>query len=653
MPSFRLRTLATLSLCLVLGLARAQENEPYDADPPDRAARLSFIQGDVSIQPAGEDDWAPAMLNRPLTTGDNLWTEHGARAEIQVGPAAVRLDGGTGFSFLNVDDDTIQMRITAGIINVRVRAMTDEQIEIGTPNVALSILRPGIYRVEVNDEGDTTVVKVSEGEAEASGQGESVVVREQQVATFRGTGQLAAQFDVLGAQDEFDSWNLERDRRHYLATPSQTIQYVSPDVTGYEDLDEYGSWSSEAEYGYVWTPSRVGADWSPYRYGRWVWVRPWGWTWIDDAPWGYAPFHYGRWAHVRNRWCWVPGPRHVRAVYAPALVGWVGTPRVSYPGSFAGVAWFPLGPREVYVPGRRFSPRYVERVNVTNSMIVSRTVREVYENRAQNVTYRNRAVPGAVTAVERNVFTSAARVANHRVRVNEQELTRARATAIAPQIEPVRESRLGGSTRAHVRPPPQTIVNRQVVVRRDPPPAVTPHVRSTAGQVNTPRATSERSSRAVVTETVNRNRPDRPANAGRPVPQTAPRVQPTVPDRQAASDRARADRAALVQQEREQARDQQLRREAEILQRHVQQDVQQHRQREQQQQQQARENSQRQQNSETRAAPRPVEQRERPVERPRVEQKQPETRSSQPAVQRPAESRPPKQQDDQPRPQRN
>ena len=179
---------------------------------------------------------------------------------------------------------------------------------------------------------------------------------------------------------------------------SQTAQYVAPEVTGYEDLEANGSWSSEPEYGEVWTPRVVAVDWSPYRYGRWVWVGPWGWTWVDDAPWGYAPFHYGRWAHVRNRWCWVPGPRHVRAVYAPALVGWVGTPGVSVSvsvGGGGGVAWFPLGPREVYVPARRFSPRYVERVNVTNTVIVNKTyITNVYNNRVRNVTYRNRASAG-------------------------------------------------------------------------------------------------------------------------------------------------------------------------------------------------------------------------------------------------------------------
>ena len=148
------RLLAALSLALVLGFARAEDGEAYDPDPPDRAARLSYLQGEVSLQPAGEDDWATAILNRPLTTGDKLWTEQGARAEIQVGQASVWLDGDTGFSFLNVDDDTIQMRMTAGVVIVRVRALIEnEHIEIDTPNVALSLLQPGSYRVEVNGAG--------------------------------------------------------------------------------------------------------------------------------------------------------------------------------------------------------------------------------------------------------------------------------------------------------------------------------------------------------------------------------------------------------------------------------------------------------------------------------------------------------------------
>jgi hypothetical protein len=468
-----------------LGLALAQDAAPNEADPPDRAARLSYVQGEVSLQPAGEEEWASAIVNRPLTTGDKLWTDEGARAEIYVGPAAVRLGSDTGFSFLNVDDDTIQMRMTAGVMDVRVRDLDDnDHIEIDTPNLALSVLRPGRYRVEVNDEGDTTVVKVSEGEAEASGGSQDVVVHAQQAATFRGTEQLAAEMGSLGAPDDFDSWSLERDRRDQVAATSPAAQYVSPEVTGYEDLDANGSWSSEPEYGYVWTPRVVAVDWAPYRYGHWVWIAPWGWTWVDDAPWGFAPFHYGRWAHIRNRWCWVPGPRHVRPVYAPALVGWVGTPGVSVSvtvGGGGGVAWFPLGPREVYVPARRYSPRYVERVNVTNTVIVNKTyITNVYNKRVTNIDYRNRHVPGGVTAVSRTTFVSARPVGHHMERIDERAFARERATASAPNIQPVRESRVGiaAEGRRNMRPPPAAVVNRQVIAKREPPPAASRFVRT-------------------------------------------------------------------------------------------------------------------------------------------------------------------------------
>jgi hypothetical protein len=548
------RTLAALSFALVLGLARA-DDQPYEADPPDRAARLSYIQGDVSMQPAGEQDWAPALLNRPLTTGDKLWTERDARAEIQVGQAAVRLGANTGFSFLNVDDDTIQMRMTAGVINVRVRALDEnDHIEIDTPNVALSLVRPGNYRVEFDDPNNVTVVRISEGEAEATGPSQNFVVHNQEVATVRGIEGQGVQFATLGAPDEFDSWSLERDRGYERVASSPTAEYVSPDVTGYEDLNDNGTWSSEAEYGYVWTPSRVSAGWAPYQYGRWVWVSPWGWTWIDDAPWGYAPFHYGRWAYARNRWCWVPGPRHVRAVYAPAVVGWVGGPGFSI-GVTSGpgrVGWFPLGPRDVYVPPRRYSHRYVERVNVTNAIVNRIYLRNVYENRGKNARYRNREVPGAVTAVDRNVFTSAGRVGDHRVRGDDREFSRAVATAVAPQIAPSRESRLGGAAHANVRVPPRNVVDRQVVVKRNPPPPVTRFTRSSGGRPETlreaedlnprPRVRDDRDDRDEGRVAVDRNRPDRPPRTEMSSPKTPPRVQTVAPDQRGSAERPRQDR---------------------------------------------------------------------------------------------------------------
>src|SRR5262249_7847588 len=153
------------------------------------------------------------------------------------------------------------------------------------------------------------------------GEGASYIVNASQSYRFTGTGlQDFERLNVAGA-DDFDRWCADRDHR---VERSVAKRYVSPYVVGYEDLDTYGTWRVVPGYGRAWVPTRVAVDWAPYRNGHWVWIDPWGWTWVDDAPWGYAVSHYGRWAYVNSAWCWVPGPVAARAVYAPALVAFVG-----------------------------------------------------------------------------------------------------------------------------------------------------------------------------------------------------------------------------------------------------------------------------------------------------------------------------------------
>lgn len=465
------RSRAAVAALVFLSVAGISLAVADDADPPGRVARLSFTQGAVSMQPAGVEDWTDAVLNRPLTTGDKLWTDQDSRAELDFGSAVIRLGSTTGFSFLNLDDETAQMNVTAGTAIVHVRDLGEHQnFEIDTPNLAVTVQRPGDYRVEVNEAGDTTIVKVSNGEAEVSATGETIPVHTQQAVTFTGTDQVNAEAGTLGAPDSLDEWSLERDHHEEQA---QSNQYVSPDVAGAEDLDDYGTWTSEPDYGYVWTPTAVAVGWAPYRVGHWLWVSPWGWTWVDAAPWGFAPFHYGRWAYLHSNWCWVPGPRRVRSVYAPAMVAWVGGAGAAVVvGGGAAVGWFPLGPREVYVPGYHASRNYVRNVNVSNTTIVNNTyITNVYENRVTNITYANRRAPGAVTTVSRTVFTSGQPVAGHRMQIPEADLNRFSARGAPPAIAPVRQSALGGAPNRNVRRPPAAFANRPVVARVAPPPA--------------------------------------------------------------------------------------------------------------------------------------------------------------------------------------
>lgn len=452
---------------------QVQNNE--DDGPPGRVARMNFTQGSVSFQPGGEGDWADAVPNRPLTQGDNLWADKDSRAELHIGSTALRMDAETSLTFLDLDDRTIQLRLSQGSLIVNVRHIDDgDTIEVDTPNLAFSLLHPGEYRIDVNGDGNETITTVFRGRGEVTGGGFSYTVIAGQSARFTGTDHLDYDIAQLPSADDFDRWATDRDRRDDSADSSN---YISSEMTGYEDLDDNGQWRYEGGYGNVWIPRGVAADWAPYRYGHWVWVAPWGWTWVEDEPWGFAPFHYGRWAYIRSGWCWVPGPVVVRPVYAPALVAFVGGGGASFAfsiGGGPGIAWFPLGPGEVFVPGYRAGPRYVNRVNITNTVVNVTKVTNVYNyyngnNRGgERITYINQRVQNGVTAVSRDTFINARPVARNLGQVD------ARRIADAPverdvAVQPDRASRMGAGQPARVRPP-ERVIDRPVIARRMPSP---------------------------------------------------------------------------------------------------------------------------------------------------------------------------------------
>jgi hypothetical protein len=488
-----------------------------DDDPPSRVARLSYANGQVSFSPAGTDDWVAAVLNRPMTTGDKLWTDQGARAELHVGSAAIRLSGQTGFSFLNLDDRMMQIRVTEGTINLRVLRLEDqESIEVDTPNLAFTVLRPGRYRINVNEAGDTTVINVPEGTGEVTGGGSAYTIHPGDQGVFTGTDSLNADMQNADGDDDFDRWCSQRDYREEHAVARR---YVSDDVIGYEDLDDAGGWRQVPEYGTVWFPHVTVVDWAPYRYGHWAWVSPWGWTWVDDASWGFAPFHYGRWVNVRGAWGWVPCPpravavAYVRPVYAPALVAWVGGPHFAVGvgvGVGVNVGWFPLGPREVYVPSYHVSRTYINNVNVSNTTVNQTVVNNYYNTtvinkNVTNVTYVNQRVAGGVTATSGQAFTSAQPVGRNIVRVDQHEMATAQVAVSAPAVVPPRQAVLGGGAAVRYQPP-AAIQARAVVAKTPPPPAPLPFAqRQEAIKANEGRPISNAQARQLQSEQPHNN----------------------------------------------------------------------------------------------------------------------------------------------------
>ena len=262
-------------------------------DPPGRVGRLTAISGSVSFRAAADTAWGPGNPNRPVTTGDRVWSDDDGQAEIQMGTASARVWHTTEVDVIQLDDHSVQLSVPPGSVILRLSAFTPgDGHEIDTPNSAVTPGAIGDYRVDVSPDGLTTTVTVWSGTAQVTSAGSSFAMMARQVATIQGDSNPTYNVAAETSTDAFDSWSQSRDEREDHAER----RYVSSDMPGVEDLDEFGSWQNDATDGPIWYPTTVAEGWVPYYTGYWAWTGPWGWTWIDDAPWGWAPYHYGRWA---------------------------------------------------------------------------------------------------------------------------------------------------------------------------------------------------------------------------------------------------------------------------------------------------------------------------------------------------------------------
>jgi len=435
----------------------AQYDQSYQGDPPASIARIGYLNGNVSLQAYGSDQWADAPMNYPMVGGDRLYTGPGSRAVVQLGGAEMRIWQATDVTLTNLSDNFEQIGLAQGALRLRVFQMEPgSQIEVDTPNGAALISSPGDYRIEAfsqgggqyGDQNASSILTINSGNAQLTGPNINLPVSSGYSVGLFGSNPVQLQYLDVPDYDDLDYWSISLDQR---LQRSVSARYVSPQMVGYGDLDTYGTWSQDPEYGPVWYPTNVPYGWQPYSTGHWAYVQPWGYTWVDDAPWGFAPFHYGRWSLRGDRWGWFPGPPAVRPVYSPALVAFVGgapgggglSIGISFGGGGGGIAaWFPIGVGEPYVPWYRCSPHYAQQVNVTNVNVnVIRNVTVVnnyntYINKTvinnttiNNTTVNNTVVNNfnysnrrAVTAVPVNAVASGAPVARQMVHLTPQQV---------------------------------------------------------------------------------------------------------------------------------------------------------------------------------------------------------------------------------------
>lgn len=307
---------------------------------PARIGRLALLKGDARVLDRDEDRWIAAVANQPLTEGDHFYTEPGTRAEIRIGSAVLRLDGATELRFQRLDDEAIVLELRSGSLALKLPSQTVvSQLEVLSFEGRLKARQPGHYRIDQRD--GATEATTWRGELQFDARDARLVVpagRRAEVWLKGSARRLEhAWFEV--ARDGFADWVAYEDTAQGRDLATTLPQQA--EITGWEELDRHGSWQQHPEYGGVWIPAGVPAGWAPYQQGRWVWVSSWGWTWVDQARWGFTPFHYGRWQLWGNRWCWVPGPR-IRPPAPPPAVH-AGDRRVPRPPPPRTIATVPGG----------------------------------------------------------------------------------------------------------------------------------------------------------------------------------------------------------------------------------------------------------------------------------------------------------------------
>lgn len=420
--------------------------------PPARAGQLAFYTGGALMRVQPEAAWEPAWLNLPLAAGMGLGTDLSARLEARIGSAALRLGWGSAVQLTELDDQRITVDLLRGKVSMRLRTLAPgEVVGLSANGVRVELLSPGIYRASYQPRDQQLRVQVFEGQAKLLLAGQERTIGPAQHAVADTTPPKLLE---LGASDEriaLDEFSLKRDRRSEAA---RVQSFLPAEMTGADALEGHGTWRQWPGVGWLWFPHQLASDWAPYRVGRWRWLTPWGWTWVDDAPWGFAPFHYGRWLFAGGRWAWSPGQLSARVVFAPALVGFYGGPDGApwqpVPDAPALVGWYPLAPNELYWPAYSNHLPYVRALNAAH-LPSGEQINSLPDPAATGPTHRHAHSAFAATAMPQAAFQAQ--------------------QAVAPSVVPL---------------PPTALARPPLAARRAPPAWVAPPAQAAASTPELP-----------------------------------------------------------------------------------------------------------------------------------------------------------------------
>ncbi len=201
---------------LVFGTAGslAGQARGYPGSPPGRTAGWQYVSGQVSQAPCDSSDWVAAEVNQPLKAPVCVWADKDSRAELNVADGYIRMSSETSITLTTVNRGNVRFGLNQGVASLTVRFLLPGEIfEIDTPNATLTVMKPGVYRVDVVPTQDQTLVTVRRGAIAATGAGNSVTVNAGQQVRFQNKTSMQHTAEKAPAPDGFDDWANVRDQR--------------------------------------------------------------------------------------------------------------------------------------------------------------------------------------------------------------------------------------------------------------------------------------------------------------------------------------------------------------------------------------------------------------------------------------------------------
>jgi len=307
-------------LALVLLLSGTLEARADDA-PAHRAARLSFLQGEVTVDHLDNTAGDPAQINMPLAEGVRLTTGEDGQAEVEFEDGSVvRLtpNSSLGLNVLSVDPAEnfhTQLTLLHGLVYAELRASSKYFYVVDAGGELISPVANTTIRINMDQPPatvsvfDGTVQVEHPSTPEADGYKKDVRAGESLTGDPSDSSQYSVSQNV--EQDSWDEWNRARDQAAADAALNQTTardSYAGDQGYGWSDLDANGSWYHVPGQGQVWQPTIAeDTDFDPYGYGSWVAYPGAGYVWASGYAWGWTPFHCGCWSYWNSfGWGWSP-----------------------------------------------------------------------------------------------------------------------------------------------------------------------------------------------------------------------------------------------------------------------------------------------------------------------------------------------------------